>query len=315
MPARYCSTLSGLAASTSSTTASMAATSDTCPHAARLHDRLGIDVLVDNRRAPLALLGGDDPSAIIFTSAQARAGVNAQAPRSNDSSAFMRAAKSLMMRLATGFREPRGVVARRVHARLEEVRRHAMLHQMTRIVSGEPEAARETRGFLIGQLGQPLAHALDELVGQVVGRQVGFGEQAVVVSRLLHTHDDGALGGRIPVARLLVDDAALLEHLGLTADLVGKAVVQALERVEVLELGLHAELLRSAPTQAHVAVAAQRPLLHRAVRDADGQVDLTQLLHEQARFLGRAQVGLSHELDERRARADAGSRSWWRGRP
>ena len=103
--------------------------------------------------------------------------------------------------------------------------------------------------------------------------------------------------------RLLKDAPALLQHLGLTADLVGQPVVEVLEAVHVLELGLHAELRLAAAAQAHVSVAAQAPLLHRAVGDADGEVDLAQLLHEQARLLGRAQIGLGDELDERRAGA------------
>ena len=79
--------------------------------------------------------------------------------------------------------------------------------------------------------------------------------------------------------------------------------MEVLEGVHVLELGLHAELGRPAAAQADVAVAAHGALLHRAVGDADGEEDLAQLLHEQARFLGRAQVGLSDEFDERRTRA------------
>ena len=139
---------------------------------------------------------------------------------------------------------------------------------MARIVGGEPEVGGESRGLLVGQLGQLRPHAFDEPVGQVVGRQIRLGEQPVVVGRLLHAHDDGALGGRIPVARLLVDDAALLEHLGLTADLVGQPVVQVLERVHVLQLGLGAERGGAAAAQRHVAVTAQGAFLHRAVGDA-----------------------------------------------
>ena len=105
------------------------------------------------------------------------------------------------------------------------------------------------------------------------------------------------------MAGLLIDDAALLEHLGLTANLVGKAVVQALERVEILELGLGAQLGLAATAQRHVAVTAHGALLHRAVGNAQRHKDATELLHKQARLLGRAQVGLGDELDQRRAAA------------
>ena len=102
---------------------------------------------------------------------------------------------------------------------------------------------------------------------------------------------------------LLVDDAALLEHLGLAANLVGKAVMQALKRVEVLELGLGAQLGLAAATQRHVAVAAHGTLLHGAVRNAQRHKDATELLHKQASLLGRTQVGLGDELNQRRAAA------------
>ena len=154
------------------------------------------------------------------------------------------------------------------HALVEKVGRGAVLHQMARVVGGEPEVGGKARGLLIGQLGQLRPHALDKLVGEVVGCQIRLGEQAVVVGGLLHAHDDSALRGRIPVARLLVDDAALLEHLGLTADLVGQPVVQVLERVHVLQLGLGAERGGAAAAQRHVAVAAQGAFLHGAVGDA-----------------------------------------------
>ena len=78
------------------------------------------------------------------------------------------------------------------------------------------------------------------------GAEIGLGEQAVVGRSLLHAHDDRALGGWIPVAGFLVDDAALFKDLGLTADFVCQAVMQVLEAVHVLQLGLGAELRLSA---------------------------------------------------------------------
>ena len=161
----------------------------------------------------------------------------------------------------------------------------------------------KTGALGIGQLGNLATAAVDELVVQIEGRQVGIGEQTIVVGRLLHTHDHGALAAGLPVAGLLIDDAALLEHLGLTADLVGKAIMQALKRVEVLELGLGAQLGLAAAAQRHVAVAAHGTLLHGAVRNAQRHKDATELLHKQASLLGRAQVGLGDELNQRRAAA------------
>ena len=161
----------------------------------------------------------------------------------------------------------------------------------------------KTGALGIGQLGDLASAAVDELVVQIERRQVGIGEQTIVVGRLLHTHDHGALAAGLPVAGLLIDDAALLEHLSLTANLVGKAIVQALKRVEVLELGLGAQLGLAAATQRHVTVAAHGTLLHGAIGNAQRHKDATELFHKQARFLGRAQIGLSHELNQRRAAA------------
>ena len=79
--------------------------------------------------------------------------------------------------------------------------------------------------------------------------------------------------------------------------------MQALKRVEVLELGLGAQLGLAAAAQRHVAVAAHGTLLHGAVRNAQRHKDATELFHKQASLLGRAQVGLGDELDERRAAA------------
>ena len=83
----------------------------------------------------------------------------------------------------------------------------------------------KTGALGIGQLRNLATAAVDELIVQIERCQVGIGEQTIVVGRLLHTHNHGALTAGLPVAGLLIDDAALLEHLGLTANLVGKAVV------------------------------------------------------------------------------------------
>ena len=105
------------------------------------------------------------------------------------------------------------------------------------------------------------------------------------------------------MARLLKDVAPLLEHLGLTADLVLEGVVQALEGVDVLHLGLGAQPGLAPAAQGDVAVAAHGARLHGAVRDAQREEGLAEPFHEEASLLGRAQVGLAHQLDERRPAA------------
>ena len=111
---------------------------------------------------------------------------------------------------------------------------------------GQRRAFLVARSLLVGQLGKLGANAVDPLVGQTVRSKVGLGEQAVVISGFLHAHHDGTLRRRVPMARFLVDLATLFKHLGLTANLISQAVVQILERVHILELGLHARFSESA---------------------------------------------------------------------
>ena len=58
----------------------------------------------------------------------------------------------------------------------------------------------KTGALGIGQLGNLATAAVDELVVQIERRQIGIGEQTIVVGRLLDTHDYGALATGLPVA-------------------------------------------------------------------------------------------------------------------
>ena len=102
------------------------------------------------------------------------------------------------------------------------------------------------------------------------------------------------------MAGFLVKDAALFQNLSLTADFVSQAVVKVLEGVHVLELGFGAQLSRATATQGNVAVATQRAFFHRAVGNANGQINLAKLLHKQTGFFGRTKIGLSYQLDKGR---------------
>ncbi len=181
---------------------------------------------------------------------------------------------------------------------LKEQRRRRFARQLLGIRALDAVFPLKAVALGIGQLRQLRGAMGHKLLGQVERRQIGVGEQTVVIGRLLGAHHHRALARRLPMARLLVHALAGLEHLGLTADLVGQPIVQTLKRIEVLELGLGAELGGAASAQAHVAVATHRTLLHGAVGDADGDEDAAELLHEQARLLGRAQIGTRDQLDQ-----------------
>ena len=103
--------------------------------------------------------------------------------------------------------------------------------------------------------------------------------------------------------------ARLLRHLlpalvggDLAVDLGGDPVGDELERVHVLELGLRPVVLAGLP-DGDVGVAAERALLHLGVRDAELDDGLAEELEEAAGLLGRADVRLGDDLDERRAAA------------
>ncbi len=190
-----------------------------------------------------------------------------------------------------------------LHSTLKEFRPHGIACDLGGIVALEAELFHIAVALGIGQLRYALAALLDEFVRQIEGSEVRVGEQAIVVGRLLHAHDDRMPSTRLPVARLLVDDAPLLKDLRLAKDLVLEAIVQALEGVDVLELRLGSKPRLSAASQAYIAVAAHGPRLHGAIGYAEREKRLAKLLHEQARFFGCTQVRLGDELNQRRAAA------------
>src|SRR5207237_2713367 len=93
-------------------------------------------------------------------------------------------------------------------------------------------------------------------------------EVAIVVSLLLGAHQPGLAVLRIPEQRRLDDLLARLDGADLARELVLQRRLGVLERVEVLDLGLRAELLLAARADRQVDVAAELALLHVAVGDA-----------------------------------------------
>ena len=91
--------------------------------------------------------------------------------------------------------------------------------------------------------------------------------------------------------------------VGLPRDLELERALHVAERVEVLDLCLHAERLGPGRPHRHVGVAAKAALFHVAVVDADGDEDRAQAAEEVAGVGGGAQVRLGHDLDERHAAA------------
>src|SRR5690606_31551068 len=85
-------------------------------------------------------------------------------------------------------------------------------------------------------------------------------------------------------------------------DLDGDGPLHELEGVDVLELYPRTETFAPLRAQGHVRVAAKAALFHVAVVDADRHQDLAYGAHVGGGLLARSQIGLTHDLDERRSR-------------
>ena len=95
---------------------------------------------------------------------------------------------------------------------------------------------------------------------------------------------------------------AVLDLLDLPADLEVDGLLHELEAVEVLDLAARAQRCAGLAHR-HVGVAAEAALLHIAVADADPGHDLVQLARIGHGLVAGTDVGLGHDLEQRRARA------------
>ena len=108
---------------------------------------------------------------------------------------------------------------------------------------------------------------------------------------------------RLVVVRLLDHAAARFVHRDLPRDLRVDPARDERERVHVLELAARAITGLSSLAHGDVRVDAQRPLFHLGVGDAELDDRLAQQLQEAARFVGRADVRLRHDLHKGRSAA------------
>ena len=120
---------------------------------------------------------------------------------------------------------------------------------------------------------------------------------------LLAAHADGFPGIDVEQPRLLHHPAAAFDDGDLALDLLIHRQLQEPERIQVLHLGLGAELFRALQAHAHVGVAAQMSLLHIASGDLNVLQHLLDLGQVCMRFVGAADVGLADDLNQRRAAA------------
>ena len=103
--------------------------------------------------------------------------------------------------------------------------------------------------------------------------------------------------------RHLADGAARLEDGDLARQLGLEGLLQEPEAVHVLQLGTRAEPLGAGGAHADVGVPADLAFFHVAGAHAQTDHQVAQLLKKLAGRLGRGNVGLADDLDQRRAAA------------
>ncbi len=134
-------------------------------------------------------------------------------------------------------------------------------------------------------------------------KQVGLGEITVVVRLFLGAHAVGFAFVRVVEAGFLRDLAAGFNHANLPLNLVLQRFADKAERVDVLHFRLGAKFFLSARPHADVAIAAQRTFLHVAVADPGVEDDLLQAGEVFVSFVGRSDVRLADDFDQRHAAA------------
>ena len=177
------------------------------------------------------------------------------------------------------------------------------LNSIRGVVRGQAVRLDEARLALPRQLGNTRGRFGHPRIRDAQHRQVGLGEIPIVVRVLLRAHHCQLVVVGVVEERGLLDAAAVLQHLRLPRDLGGDPLLHPLDRVQVLDLGLGSELVRSEGADRHVRVAAQVPLLHVAVRDLEPAHQPPQRHEERGALGGRAEHGLRHHLQERHAGA------------
>ncbi len=120
---------------------------------------------------------------------------------------------------------------------------------------------------------------------------------------LFRAHGIRAAFVSVVEARLLLHLSAGFEDLELAEDFVFQRLLDEAERVHVFDFGLGAKFGLALGANAHVGVAAQRAFFHVAVADAGVEDDLFQVGEVFVGFVGRGDIGLADDFDERHAAA------------
>ena len=229
---------------------------------------------------------------------RARRASPARAPRATSRSRSRYANTSWRTQLTTSFAVATVAAQRRDRA-LRVRSQTGYLDENPRVLRTDPPLLHVTRALRGGKLGHRRAHPVAHLLRRLDRNEIGFGEVAVVVRLFLRTTGDRATLLLVPVPRLLHDLLAGLRQRPLPFGLVVDRTQQRTQRVEVLDLGARPELRRPRLPHRHVRVDAQRSLFHLHVGDTDREQRGAQLFDVALRLLGRSDVGLRHDLEQR----------------
>src|SRR5262249_33121704 len=107
----------------------------------------------------------------------------------------------------------------------------------------------------------------------------------------------------VPQTGLLRDLPAGLQHSDLAVDLVFDGLLQKSERVDVFDLGPHAELRFARAAHRDDRVAAQIAFFHIAVADPDVLQRAAQEVYIIVSLPARTEIRLADDFEQRRARA------------
>src|SRR6266542_3963122 len=167
---------------------------------------------------------------------------------------------------------------------LQEIRGRLRRADQHGLLGSQPELAFEPGPAGGGQLGE-----------------VRLGEVAVVKRFLLGSQRVGRAFSLVEVTSLLNQRLARAERGGLPLLLVLQGSFERANGVQVLDLDLRAVLGGTGWADRDVRVASERALLHPDVRDVEGLERGPELVEVRAGLLGRADVRLRDDLDERHA--------------
>ena len=191
-------------------------------------------------------------------------------------------------------------MGRMPHHRLEEVGELARRGEEAGVVGGKIVLPQKAAPPNPGQLGKRVANSGQLLARHDQGRKVRIGKIAVVPALFLGPHRADLPPHLIPEQRQRFHRAALRDDPGLSLDLEPERLPQTGEGVEILDLRLPPRSAGAGRTDRHVRIHAQASLFHVAVAHVEVFEHPLELLQELPRFGRAAQMGLRHDLDQRK---------------